>query len=96
MTCISFIKSEKGPHMSGFPMGSYFAVQKWKDHVSQPVRIDFNKKFDSKQETIQTFNIDAQGLRKTRNENPPTKVKGVTTYPVPADLPTMGRSAGTG
>ena len=45
---------------------------------SQFVKIDLNKKLDSKQKTFQTFNIDAQGFRKTRNENAPTQEKGVT------------------
>ena len=36
------------------------------------VKVDLNKKLDSKQKRIQTFNIDAQGVRKTRNKNPPT------------------------
>ena len=40
--------------------------------ISQPVKIYLNKKLDPKQKTIQTFNIDAQGFRKTRNENPST------------------------
>ena len=54
-----------------------------------PVKIDLDKKLDSKQKTIQTFNIDAQGFRKTRNENPPTQETGVTIKPVPANLPIM-------
>ena len=33
---------------------------------------------DPKQKTSQAFNIDAKGFRKTRNENPPTWEKGVT------------------
>ena len=37
-----------------------------------------NKKLDPKQKTIQTFIINAQGLRKARNENPPTWEIGVT------------------
>ena len=36
-------------------------------------KMDFNKKWLPKQKTIQNFNIDAQGFRKTRNENPPTR-----------------------
>ena len=44
----------------------------------QPVKIDLNKKLDSKEKTIQTFNIYAKGFRKTRNENPPTQEIGVT------------------
>ena len=41
--------------------------------LTQPVKVDINKKLDSKQKNIQIFNIDAQGLRKTKNENPPTR-----------------------
>ena len=43
-----------------------------------PAKIDLNKKWLPKQKTIQNFNIDAQGFRKTRNENPPTREIGVT------------------
>ena len=46
----------------GFPQVSH----------TQPVKIDLNKKSFPKQKTIQNFNIDAQGFRKTKNENPPT------------------------
>ena len=46
--------------------------------VSQPIKINLNKKLDPKQKTIQTFNIDAQGFRKTKNENPLTLEIGVT------------------
>ena len=38
----------------------------------QPVKIDLDKKSFPKQKTIQNFNIDAQGFRKTKNKNPPT------------------------
>ena len=44
----------------------------------QPAKIDLNKKSLPKQKTIQNFTIDAQGFRKTRNENPPTQEIGVT------------------
>ena len=44
----------------------------------QPVKIDLNKKSLPKQKTIQNFIIDAQGFRKTKNENPPTWEMGVT------------------
>ena len=40
---------------------------------TQPVKIDSYKKLDSKQKTIQIFNNDPQGLRKTKNEKPPTR-----------------------
>ena len=43
-----------------------------------PSKVDLNKELDPKQKTIQIFNIDASGLRKTRNENPLTWEKGVT------------------
>ena len=45
---------------------------------TQPVKLDLNKKLGPKQKTIQAFNIDAQGFRKTRNENPLTWEIGVT------------------
>ena len=38
----------------------------------QHVKIDLNEKLDPKQKIIQTFDIDAQGFRKTRNGNPLT------------------------
>ena len=38
----------------------------------QPATLDLNKKSFPKQKTIQNFTIDAQGFRKTKNENPPT------------------------
>ena len=44
----------------------------------QPVKIDLNKKSFLKQLTIQNSNIDAQGFRKTKNENPPTWEMGIT------------------
>ena len=46
--------------------------------LSQPVKSDLNKKSLPKQKTIQNFTIDAQGFRKTKNENPPTWEMGVT------------------
>ena len=46
--------------------------------VSQPIKIDLDKKSFPKQKTIQNFNIDAQGFRKTKNKNPPTLEIGVT------------------
>ena len=45
---------------------------------SQPAKIDLNKKSFPKQKTIQNFTIDAQGFRKTKNENPPTSEIEVT------------------
>ena len=39
--------------------------------TSQPAKIDLNKKSLPKQKTIQNFTIDAEGFRKTKNENPP-------------------------
>ena len=40
--------------------------------ITQLVKIDLNKESLPKQNTIQNFNIDAQGFREARNENPPT------------------------
>ena len=42
-------------------------------NLSYPAKIDLNKKWLPKQKTIQNFNVDAQGFRKTRSENPPVK-----------------------
>ena len=47
--------------------------------VTHPAKIDFNKEWLPKQKTIQNFDIDAQGLIKTRDENSPTWEIGVTT-----------------
>ena len=44
--------------------------------MSQPAKIDLNKKFFPKQKTLQNFTIDAQGFRK--HENPTTWEMGVT------------------
>ena len=63
---------------------------------TQPVKLNLDKKFFPKQKTNQAFNIDAQGLRKARIENPPTWEIGVTSKPVPVDLPMVSRSASTG
>ena len=43
-----------------------------------PAKIDLNIKWLPKQKTIQNFDIDAKGFRKTRNENPPTWEIGFT------------------
>ena len=48
------------------------------DDLTQPVKIDLNKKSLPKQKTIQNFNIDSQGSKKTKGENPPTQNIGVT------------------
>ena len=47
-------------------------------HKAHPAKIYLNKKWLPKQKTIQNFIIDAQGFRKTRNENPPMQEIGVT------------------
>ena len=62
---------------------------------AQPVKMNWNKKFDPKQKTIQTFNTNAQWLRKIENENPLTWELEVTSQPVPPDLPMVGKLAGT-
>ena len=84
---------EKGPNKGGlltFQIGYDIP-----DGASQPVKINLNKKLDPKQKTIQTFNIDGQGFRKTNFENALTREIRVTSQPVPAGMPTMGRPAGT-
>ena len=40
-------------------------------HFTQPAKTDLIKKSLPKQKTIQNFTIDAQGFRKTKDENPP-------------------------
>ena len=45
--------------------------------LSHPAKIDLNKKWLPKQKTIQNFNIDALGFRKTNNEDPPIREIGV-------------------
>ena len=67
-----------------------------KGSIAQPAKSDLNKKSFPKQKTVQNFTIDAQVFRRTENENPLAQEMGVTSQPVPANLPTMGRSAGTG
>ena len=49
-----------------------------RDSEAQPAKLDLNRKSLPKQKTIQNFTIDAQGFRKTRNENPPTWEIGVS------------------
>ena len=36
-------------------------------------QMDLNKKSGAMYQTLISFNIDAQGIRKTKNENPPTQ-----------------------
>ena len=55
-----------------------FVCSQPKVTTAQSVKIGLNKKLDPKKKTMQTFNIDAQGFRKTRNENPPMWEIGVT------------------
>ena len=45
---------------------------------THPAKIDLNKKWLPKQYTIQNLIVDAQGFRKTKNENPSTQEIGVT------------------
>ena len=46
-------------------------------YTTTPPKTDLNKKWLPKQKTIQNFNIDSQGFRKTKNENPSTREIGV-------------------
>ena len=41
-----------------------------RDSEAQPAKLDLNRKSLPKQQTIKNFTIDAQGLKKTKNENP--------------------------
>ena len=47
------------------------------EQTSHPMKIDLNKKLDPRQKTTLTFNIDAQGFRKSKNENHLTQEIGV-------------------
>ena len=49
-----------------------------RDSEAQPAKLDLNRKSLPKQKTIQNVTIDAQGFRKTGNENPPMQEIGVT------------------
>ena len=49
-----------------------------KNRRPHPAKINSNRKWLPKQETIQNFNIDAQGAEKKRNEKPPMWEIGVT------------------
>ena len=49
----------------------------FKNEYTQPVKIDLDKKLLPKQKTVQIFIIDAQGFRKTKDENPPMREIGV-------------------
>ena len=45
---------------------------------SHHATMDLNKKSGAMHQTLIFFNIDAQGFRKTKNENPPMWEMGVT------------------
>ena len=49
-------------------------INQYRVNDTQPAKLDLNKK----QKTIQNLTIDAQGFRKTKNENPPTWEMRVT------------------
>ena len=86
------------------PKISWICLQGWLSYSlgpavyseAQHVKMNSNKKFDPKQKTFQTFNIDPKRFRNTKNENPKTREIEVTSQHVPADLPMVGRLAGTG
>ena len=46
--------------------------------LSHYAQMDLNKKSGAMYQNLIAFNIDAQGLRKTKNENHPTQEIGVT------------------
>ena len=56
-------------------LAPYYLV--YKDQTL-PAKLDLDIKSLPKQKTTQNFTIDAQGFRKTKNENPPTWEMGVT------------------
>ena len=47
-------------------------------YPAHTAKIDSNENWLPKERTIQNFNIDALGFRKTRNENHPTQEIGIT------------------
>ena len=55
-----------------------YEPKKTTDSQAHSAKIDLEKKWLLKQMTIQNFNIDAQGLRKTRYKNPTMRKIGVT------------------
>ena len=77
---LPFCQSQTTARWSGFDSlmtGSSLKCNR--SHFSTlPAKIDLNKKWLPKQKTIQNFTSDAQGFRKTRNENPPTQEIGAT------------------
>ena len=64
--------------------------------MSHHAKSDLNKESGAMHQTLISFKIDAQGFRKTKNENPPKQEIGVTSKPVLTDMPIVGRLAGTG
>ena len=65
-------KVEEGKHAT-IPGVEMIPVTAFRYQIkSQPAKLDLNKKSLPKHKTIQNFTIDAQGFRKTKNENPPT------------------------
>ena len=58
--------------MAGIKVTVLDKTQRCIQCLPQPTKLDLNKKSLPKQKTIQNFTIDAQGFRKTKNENPPT------------------------
>ena len=58
--------------MAGIKVTVLDKTQRCIQRLPQPVELDLNKKSFPKQKTIQNFTIDAQGFRKTKNENLPT------------------------
>ena len=49
-----------------------------KGDISHYAQTDLNKKSGGLHQTLTSLNIDAQGLRKTKNENPPSREIKVT------------------
>ena len=48
------------------------------DYTAHHAKTDLNKKSGAIHQDLIFFNIDAQGFRKTKNENPQTREMGVT------------------
>ena len=63
-------------HISNFLPHKIYWANDTKEKFNKKVQLSYIN--TTLQKTIQNFTIDAQGFRKTKNENPPTLEMGVT------------------
>ena len=74
-TSLSALLVESGlvGHLDGRPELMTYMSSKVKGTPPQSVKVDLRKyEIGSQEKSIQTFHIDAQGFRKTKNENLPS------------------------